>query len=340
MKIEIGESLVLSWLKHVKKCQIVQLNWKPSSEWETSGQLENGTLMKNIEEHFSSQHNLSEIFKKSSCEQLLQQGEIDALGLSFINGIFQNITAVDIAFHENGLNYGSSDETVTRIIKKMTRTAMVTHNSFGVKKGDIVFASPKIHHATLSRLEAVFIDLNKILRMDGIDFDFHLICNEQFDDLILSPVLSLSEDVADTSELFLRSYQLLQLFNDRIKNNPTETIKDYLPREKRERMDRSSTEIENKVAYYLARFDHESLFPRLNQNKSFEKISQILNVKPNTIKNKRDYFDSFVNELKTSGKKREGWKTPLSDEMQKVFDYFLHKTPQEIENEIKELLGL
>lgn len=34
MKIEMGESLALSWLRHVKKCSIVQANWKPSFEWE------------------------------------------------------------------------------------------------------------------------------------------------------------------------------------------------------------------------------------------------------------------------------------------------------------------
>lgn len=28
MKIEIGESLLLSWLKHIKECQLVQTNWK------------------------------------------------------------------------------------------------------------------------------------------------------------------------------------------------------------------------------------------------------------------------------------------------------------------------
>jgi len=30
MKIEMGESLMLSWLKHAKSCKITQLNWKPS----------------------------------------------------------------------------------------------------------------------------------------------------------------------------------------------------------------------------------------------------------------------------------------------------------------------
>lgn len=32
----MGESLAASWLKHVHKCQIVQLNWKPSSEWKST----------------------------------------------------------------------------------------------------------------------------------------------------------------------------------------------------------------------------------------------------------------------------------------------------------------
>jgi hypothetical protein len=36
MKIEMGESLILSWLKHVKNCQIVQINWKPFTKaWNT-----------------------------------------------------------------------------------------------------------------------------------------------------------------------------------------------------------------------------------------------------------------------------------------------------------------
>ena len=33
MKIEMGESLFYSWLRHVKECQIVQTNWKVSPQW-------------------------------------------------------------------------------------------------------------------------------------------------------------------------------------------------------------------------------------------------------------------------------------------------------------------
>ena len=33
MKIEIGESLCYSYLRHVKQCWLVQSNWKVSEHW-------------------------------------------------------------------------------------------------------------------------------------------------------------------------------------------------------------------------------------------------------------------------------------------------------------------
>ena len=38
MKIEMGESLFYSWLRHVKECQIVQTNWTTSSQWQLSNE--------------------------------------------------------------------------------------------------------------------------------------------------------------------------------------------------------------------------------------------------------------------------------------------------------------
>lgn len=39
MKIEIGESLAVSYLKHVKRCVIYQTNWKSSSQWAFLGEV-------------------------------------------------------------------------------------------------------------------------------------------------------------------------------------------------------------------------------------------------------------------------------------------------------------
>lgn len=97
----------------------------------------------------------------------------------------------------------------------------------------------------------------------------------------------------------------------------------------------------NKVSYYLSRFDHERLFPSMNSTQAIKAISDILKVKSNTLKNKRDSFDPYCNDLKTSGTKRKGWwQKELSCEMQDVFDFYLRKDVLEIEDEIKNILGL
>ena len=45
----------------------------------------------------------------------IEMGECDVLGISF--GREENkFYAVDVAFHEAGLNYGSKDETVMKVI--------------------------------------------------------------------------------------------------------------------------------------------------------------------------------------------------------------------------------
>jgi|GEM_PF-6817391 hypothetical protein len=84
MKIEIGESLALSYLKHVKKCVFYQNNWKISSKWAKSDEEENknkddktveGKIFKEIKEVFK------DIFKSDTLKQTLKQAEIDALGI-------------------------------------------------------------------------------------------------------------------------------------------------------------------------------------------------------------------------------------------------------------------
>ena len=57
MKIEIGESLALSYLKHVKKCVIYQTNWKSSSQWAFLGGVKDASeafekLVKDVYYHF------------------------------------------------------------------------------------------------------------------------------------------------------------------------------------------------------------------------------------------------------------------------------------------------
>ncbi len=80
MKIEIGKSLVYSWLRHVKKCQIVQNNWKPSPKWEKT-EIGFQNLKDDIQNEFKNSG--YEIFKNTCINsQFFQQAEIDAVGFS------------------------------------------------------------------------------------------------------------------------------------------------------------------------------------------------------------------------------------------------------------------
>ncbi|WP_204871234.1 hypothetical protein [Pullulanibacillus pueri] len=74
----------------------------------------------------------------------------------------------------------------------------------------------------------------------------------------------------------------------------------------------------------------------------FERIGNILGVKPTTLRNKRDMFDPFCNTIKTKGKKRKGWwqNDRLLSDMQQVFDYYRELEEEEIEEEIREILNM
>lgn len=211
MKIEIGESLVYSWLKHIKECQIVQTNWKCSPNWELQNYDEIKTVMKLTDEYFSSNYLLSIYYETKSIEQLIKQAEIDAVGISYIN-LTINLFCVDIAFHENGLNYGSADITISRILKKTIRTAMCIVGYFGTKVGEIYFVSPKINYSVEERLIKIIPELEKLLKSVGWNFQIKLLCNNSFGDKIISPVLNVANELTDTGELFIRSIQLNNLF--------------------------------------------------------------------------------------------------------------------------------
>ena len=99
MKIEMGESLFYSWLRHVKKCQIVQTNWKTSPQWSLYHEEELKEIMAKTESFFAERYGYRIYRQTASLSQLLQQAECDALGISVQDGI-NKVFAVDVAFHE------------------------------------------------------------------------------------------------------------------------------------------------------------------------------------------------------------------------------------------------
>lgn len=72
----------------------------------------------------------------------------------------------------------------------------------------------------------------------------------------------------------------------------------------------------NIIAYVFSEYEHTSLFPDKSQTEAIKYLSQLLNIKYNTFKSKRDAFDRYTNS------KRKGWDKELPIPLQKVFDEY------------------
>ena len=244
MKIEMGESLMLSYLKHVQGCQVIQTNWKPSPTWKRDIERENKVmeLIDEINEYFKEkfssefQDEIKQFFRRSkdfnngkmdfsifkydkdnsvNLEQLLTQGECDLIGIRLQDKKIKAFAA-EVAYHSKGLGYGAKNKAVLKVARKMIRAAFDLYLFLEVDKGEVIFASPVINRGVLLPLRMVIVELQEILKKNNFKFELTLICNEEFKDELLESLTPISSDINDTSELFLRSYQLEHLFNDNI----------------------------------------------------------------------------------------------------------------------------
>ena len=209
MKIEIGESLALSYLKHVKKCVIYQTNWKSSSQWAFLGGEKDAreAFDRLVKDGLLSFQGKIE----PSFSQFLKQAEIDILGINLFE---KKMYVMDIAYHEDGLNYKNEDRTIKSFKKKLLRSYLLLRSYFPEDyEYEIIFASPKVRPTLNKELEDATEALND-LRDDVLSKGavvFKYIANDKFKDKILDKTLASSEENADTGELFLRSYKLLNM---------------------------------------------------------------------------------------------------------------------------------
>ena len=206
MKIEMCESLMQSYLKYEKHCFITQLNWKVPTIIQNNIPEKAGTVFEKIQKI----QDFSDIFKGCSLEQVLKQAELDVIG---ING--DMVYLVEVAFHENGLQYGDATETKKRVLKKLVRAYLIGLIFFPGKNYDIIFASPKVIPSSESLIKDVLPVLENSVfeyETDKDNVQFHYITNDDFKKKILIPTLQSSVKIADTSDLFLRSVRLLELF--------------------------------------------------------------------------------------------------------------------------------
>lgn len=208
MKIEMGESLMRSWLRHVQGCQLAELNWKPSSGWEKS--IDGQPYLEAARGFFRETLGIAPFDERSTAAQVLRQAEIDVLGVKLDRtGKVEAVYAVDVAYHEKGLQY---KDTVGGIMKKLVRGRIVTESYFGDVPHHAIFASPFVRPRAFEKLQEAMEQLDVFFTASNLPTKTAFVANESFRDEILMPTLEASNETADSSELFLRSYRLLAHF--------------------------------------------------------------------------------------------------------------------------------
>jgi len=205
LKIEIGENLIYSYLRHVEGCRIAQTNWRTSGKWAiTDYDKEQAKFLFNKIKQSPSFIN---VFKSNSFEQLIKQAEIDVLGLNVTES---SIFGIDVAFHFAGLNYGDPEETALIVMKKIFRTIFVMQSYFKeFNKFNSYFVTPKTNRATKTPIDNLLKEAKEIINDDSISIEF--ITNEDFYTYIIESLKKFNADENDTAELFSRAIKLLQL---------------------------------------------------------------------------------------------------------------------------------
>lgn len=206
MKFEVCESLCASWLKHKKRCLVVQTNWKVSPTWRAH----RIAKIKEFVKAAKDVEGVNVVKKNAGAEQMIRQTECDVLGFSLEQGK-PKWYAIESAFHRRGLLYGDKTATADKVFSKMFRIAMVLYDYMKADSAEIIFASPQTSNAVGQSVKTAFDKLVSFFKRRRPGFKFRLFIGQDFKRRIFDPLMNIREDVADSAELFMRAAQLIDL---------------------------------------------------------------------------------------------------------------------------------
>ncbi len=213
MTQEMGESLIYSWLRHVKGCQIVQTNWTASPTWDMRYFMEAQDLYSRFLKDTSTE-DLVEDECKISFKQSLYQTEIDVIGLNKTslshNG---KIYAAEVAFHSDGLHYNKNgkNNSTGKVISKLIKNAVAVYAIWGNIEAEVLFVTPVISHEFNQSIQSYITFLNQLASNYGLKYNFRFVAGDDFKLRIIDPVYIMSQGVNDSSEMFLRAQKLLDI---------------------------------------------------------------------------------------------------------------------------------
>ncbi len=219
MQIDIAESLVASWLRHVKGCQIVETNWRVPSWDYTREKNEKMTELYEIFKEYDKKNEKHIFGENEKLTQIIKQCEVDVVGVKFGKGEEPSMIAADVAFHAKGLNYGGGNMRCAshlKVISKIIRSLLSLYAYFGLKNLTLIFASPLVNNKTMEEIKAEVDGVLRCIRdIKGFqDLKIQTISNGEFKTEILEHTLEQTRGYTNTKELFLRACQLTKCPRD------------------------------------------------------------------------------------------------------------------------------
>ena len=206
MTHEMGESLMYSWLRHVKGCQIAQTNWKASPTWDMRYFMEAQDLYSRFLEEARTQ-GLVEDECKISFKQSLYQTEIDVIGLNKTSANHNG------KIHSDGLHYNKNgkNNSTGKVISKLIKNAVAVYAIWGNIEAEILFVTPVISNTLNLSIQTAITNLNHLAKNYDLKFQFRFVAGDDFKLRIIDPVYIMSQGVNDASEMFLRAQKLLDI---------------------------------------------------------------------------------------------------------------------------------
>jgi hypothetical protein len=197
-------SMIVSWLRHIKKCQVTQLNWNvPLDSWQLLNEDIIDEIIISIKQIFSERYQYNLLKNITNHLQLLHQGEIDVLGIEINSGTVTNIYGINVPFNKNCLSLNNNTLMIEKTLTNMIRDAMLIYGYYNLSKGTIIFTTPKINLSVHEQLRKSVTVLNEIFKVYGFQFNFILYDNQDFKQNILNPISNLVEPVSDTTKWIL-----------------------------------------------------------------------------------------------------------------------------------------
>lgn len=185
MQIDLNESLLLSWLKDSKNCQITQMNWDTKSHHLKLNHIDDLTKILEVTKSFFHENN-----HICSNPNLLKDEGIRLIGLELQNGNAANFYGVHYSFNDEELIYSQSSASLTPIVEQMIITALLMYGYFNTKQGSIIFVTPILHKNLFTTLDTHIQNLNTVFEKLDFQFTFKVITNDDFKKEVFEPVVS------------------------------------------------------------------------------------------------------------------------------------------------------